>query len=98
MWLARPPTQFVVATHWLYFNNITLMSTDVVCYCIEFQLLVLCGCKTEVDVNSLLQAILPPGLVEDEVDTYAALGFTGRGSELSIEQKRGYVCGFPHFV
>ena len=29
--------------------------------------------KPEVDVYSLLQATLPPGLVEDEVDTYEAL-------------------------
>ena len=49
-------------------------------------------------MDSLLQATLPPGLVEDEVDTYAALGLAGRVSELSIEQKRGYVCGFPHFA
>ena len=46
LWSARPPTQFAVATQWLYFNNITLMSTDVVRYCIEFQILVLCLCKT----------------------------------------------------
>ena len=37
----------------------------------------------EVDVDSLLQAILPPGPVEDEVDTYEALALAGRGSELS---------------
>ena len=57
--------------------------------------------KTEVDVDSLLQATLPPpppGPLEDEVDTYAALGLAGRVNELSIEQKRGYVCGFPHFA
>ena len=54
--------------------------------------------KTEVDVDSLLQATLPPGPIEDEVHTYAALGLAGRVSELSIEQKRGYVCGFPHFT
>ena len=36
LWSARPPTQFAVATHCLFFNNITLISTDVVCYCIEF--------------------------------------------------------------
>ena len=45
--------------------------------------------KTEVDVDSLLQAALPPGPVEDEVDTYEALALAGRVSELSIEQKRG---------
>ena len=54
--------------------------------------------KTEVDVDSLLQATLPLGPVEDEVDTYAALGLACRVSELSIEQKRGYVCGFAHFA
>ena len=54
--------------------------------------------KTEVDVDSLLQETLPPGPVEDGVDTYAALGLAGRVSELSIEQKRGYVRGFPHFA
>ena len=57
--------------------------------------------KTEVDVDSLLQATLPPGPVEDEVDTYVALGLAGRVSflgGLSIEQKRGHVCGFPHFA
>ena len=32
--------------------------------------------KTEVDVDSLLQATLP-GPVEDEVDTYSALGLAG---------------------
>ena len=52
--------------------------------------------KTEVDVDSLLQATLPPGPVEDGVDTYAALGLASRVSELSIEQKGGFVCGFPH--
>ena len=50
--------------------------------------------KTEVDVDSFLQALLPPRPVEDEVDTYAALGL----AELQIEQKRGCVCGFPHFA
>ena len=50
--------------------------------------------KMEVDMYSLLQATLPPGPVEDEV----TLGLAGRVSELSIEQKRGYVCGFPHFA
>ena len=39
-------------------------------------------------MDSLLQAILPPGPVEDEVDTCVALGLAGRVSELSIEQKR----------
>ena len=38
--------------------------------------------KMEVDVDSLLQASLPPGPVEDEVDTYVALGLAGRVSEL----------------
>ena len=47
--------------------------------------------KTEVDEDSLLQETLPPGPVEDGVDTYAALGLAGRVSELSTEQKRGYV-------
>ena len=54
--------------------------------------------KIEVDVDSLLQETLPPGPVEHGVDTYAALGLAVRVSELSIEQKRGYVCGFPHFA
>ena len=54
--------------------------------------------KTEVDVDSLVQETLPPGPVEDGVDTYAVLGLAGRVTELSIEQKRGYVCGFPHFA
>ena len=54
--------------------------------------------KTEVDVDSLSQATLPPGPFQDEVGTYAALGLAGRVSELSIEQKRGYVCGSPHFA
>ena len=39
--------------------------------------------KTEVDVDSLLQATLPPGPVEDEVDSYEALVLAGRVSELS---------------
>ena len=39
--------------------------------------------KPEVDVDSLLQATLPPGPVEDEVDTYEALALAGRVSELS---------------
>ena len=49
--------------------------------------------KTEVD---LLQAILPRGSIEDEVDAYAALGLAGRVSEFSNEQKREYVwlCAF----
>ena len=54
--------------------------------------------KTEVDPDSLPQETLPPGPVEDGVDTYAALGLAGWVSELSTEQKRGYVCGFPHFA
>ena len=54
--------------------------------------------KTEVDVDFLLQEALPPGPVEDGVDTYTALGLAGGVSELSIEQKRGYVRGFPHFA
>ena len=39
--------------------------------------------KPEVDVDSLLQATLPPGPVEDEVDTYEALALASRVSELS---------------
>ena len=54
--------------------------------------------KTEVDVYSPLQETLPPGPVEDGVDTYMALGLAGRVSGLSIEQKGGYVRGFPHFA
>ena len=54
--------------------------------------------KTEVDVDSLLQESLPPGPVEDGVGTYAALGPAGRVGELSIQQKRGHVRGFPHFA
>ena len=50
--------------------------------------------KTEFDVDFLLQATLPPGSVEDEVDTYAALGLAGRVSELSIEQKRDMCVAF----
>ena len=42
-----------------------------------------------------LQATLLPGPFEDEVDTYKALALAGRVSELSIEQKRGYVCLRP---
>ena len=38
--------------------------------------------KMEVDVDSLLQATLPLGLVEDEVDTYEALVLASRVSEL----------------
>ena len=49
-------------------------------------------------MDSLLQATLSPGPVEDEVDSCTALELAGRVSELSIEQKRGYVCGFPHFA
>ena len=54
--------------------------------------------ETEVDVDSLLQETLSPGLVEDGVDTYAALGLASRVSELSNQQKRGYVRGFPLFA
>ena len=39
--------------------------------------------KPEFDVDSLLQATLPPGPVEDEVDTYEALVLAGRVSRLS---------------
>ena len=39
--------------------------------------------KTEVGVDSLLQATLPRGPIEDEVDTYEALVLVGRVSELS---------------
>ena len=39
--------------------------------------------KPEVDVDSLLQATLPPGPVEDEVDTREALVLAGRVSEPS---------------
>ena len=39
--------------------------------------------KTEVDVDSLLQATLPPGPVEDEVGSYEALVLAGRVSDLS---------------
>ena len=39
--------------------------------------------KPEVDVDSLVQATLAPGPVEDEVDTYEALALAGRVSELS---------------
>ena len=39
--------------------------------------------KTEVDVDSLLQATLPPGPFEDEVDSYEAFVLAGRVSELS---------------
>ena len=41
--------------------------------------------KTEVDVDSLLQATLPPSPVENEVDRYEALVLTGRMSGLSNE-------------
>ena len=34
-------------------------------------------------MDSLLQATLPPGPVEDEADTYEALALAGRVSELS---------------
>ena len=49
-------------------------------------------------MDSLLQAIFPPGPIEDAVDTYEALALAGLVNELSIEQKRGYVCSFPHFA
>ena len=49
-------------------------------------------------MDSLLQETLPAGIVEDGVDTYAALGLAGRVSDLSIEPKRGYLRGFPHFA
>ena len=39
--------------------------------------------KLEFDVDSLVQAIVPPGPVEDEVDTYESLALAGRVSELS---------------
>ena len=39
--------------------------------------------KTEVDVDSLLQATLPPGPAEDEVDSYEAFVLAGRVSEVS---------------
>ena len=39
--------------------------------------------KPEVDVDSLVQATLPPGPVEDEVDTYKALALASTVSELS---------------
>ena len=39
--------------------------------------------KPEVEVDSLLQATLPPGPVEDEVDTYAALALAAAVSKLS---------------
>ena len=39
--------------------------------------------KPEVDVDSFVQATLPPGPIEDEVDTYEALARAGRVSELS---------------
>ena len=54
--------------------------------------------KTKVDVDSLVQETLPRGPVEDGVDTYAAFGLASMVSELSIEQKGGYVGGFPHFA
>ena len=41
--------------------------------------------KTEVNVDSLLEATLPPGLIEDEVGTYVALVLVGWVSELSNE-------------
>ena len=39
--------------------------------------------KPEVDVDSLVQATLPPSPIEDEVDTYKALALAGRVNELS---------------
>ena len=39
--------------------------------------------KPEVGLDSLLQATLPPGPVEDEVDTHEALALASRVSELS---------------
>ena len=39
--------------------------------------------KTEVDVDSLVQATLAPSPVEDEEDTYEALALAGGVSELS---------------
>ena len=45
--VVSPPTHLVPCGYALaVFNNISLLSTDVVCYCIEFQVLVLCLCKT----------------------------------------------------
>ena len=41
--------------------------------------------KPEVDVDSFVQATLPPGPVEDDVDTYEALTLAGRVSELSYK-------------
>ena len=46
--------------------------------------------KPEVDVDSLLQATLPRGPVEDEVDTYEALALAGRVSELSNKATPGH--------
>ena len=44
----------------------------------------MCSCTIpEFDMDSLLQATLPPGPVEDEVDRYEALALAGRVSELS---------------
>ena len=53
--------------------------------------------KTEVDLDSILQETMPSDPVDDEVERYAALGLACRVSEVSIEQKRGYVCGFSAF-
>ena len=39
--------------------------------------------KPEVAVDSLLQATLPHGPIEDEMDTYEALALAGRVSEFS---------------
>ena len=39
-------------------------------------------------MDSLLQATLPPGPVEDEVDTYEAFVLAGRVSELSNKATR----------
>ena len=41
--------------------------------------------KIEVDVDSLLEATVPPGRVEDEVDTYEALVLASTVSALSNE-------------
>ena len=41
-------------------------------------------------MDSLVQATLPPGPVEDEVDTYEALALAGRVSELSNAATLGH--------
>ena len=38
-------------------------------------------------MDSLLQATLPPGLVEDELDTYATLALAGRVSGFQLNKK-----------